>query len=265
MLNGKVAVVFGAGGQIGSHACMALAKHGATVFASGRRIESVNRTVDAIQRAGGAAEAAEVDALSDKHVDDYIAGVVERAGAVHVVFNAMGAPMERGEELVCKSTELSSARFSSYMTHSVVSQFLTARAAARHMLERKAGVVILLGATPSTGLAPFVAGAAAAHAAIEGLTRCLATEWSPAGVRVACVRASGVQETRRIQLVRAAMARVIGIPEEQFESVALEKALLRRSLRLSELSELVAFLASDTSASLTGTILNASCGEVMDR
>ncbi len=173
--------------------------------------------------------------------------------------------MERGEDLVAPSTDIAQEAFTHYMTHAVVSQFLTARAAAKHMLAKRSGAVIFLGATPATGLAPFVAGATAAHAAIEGLTRCLATEWSPSGVRVVCIRASGMQDTQRIRRVRGAIAKLVGAPEPAFAQGVIEKSLLKRTLTVEETAELVAFLASDVAAPLTGAILNASCGEVLDR
>jgi 3-oxoacyl-[acyl-carrier protein] reductase len=264
-LKNKRALVFGAGGQVGSRVAATLARHGAKVFLSGWRLASVQRVADGIRRSGHVAEAAMVDARNAEAIDTYVARVAASEGQIDIVFNAIGAPMERGEDLVAPSVDVPVDHFTQYLTHTVVSQFLTARAAARHMLARRSGVVIFLGATPSTGLAPFVAGATAAHAAIEGLTRCLATEWSPSGVRVVCIRASGMQETPRIQMVRSAMARMVGAPEETFEQAILEKSLLRRSLTVEETAELVAFLASEVASPLTGAILNASCGEVLDR
>jgi len=58
------------------------------------------------------------------------------------------------------------------------------------MTQQGSGVIVFIRATPANGIAPTIAGLSAALAAVEGLTRCLATEWSPAaaGVRVVCVR-----------------------------------------------------------------------------
>ena len=132
------------------------------------------------------------------------------------------------------------------------------------MLVRQSGVVILLSATPAKGVAPLLAGHSAGHAAIEGLTRSLATEWSPSGIRVVCVRSAGMPESPRIQEVFQAFARAVGATKEMFAQGAVERTLLKRMPTLSETAKTIAFLASDYASSLTGTIINASCGEILD-
>jgi 3-oxoacyl-[acyl-carrier protein] reductase len=260
-LGGKTVLVFGAGGQIGGRVAQVFAREGAAVHLSGRHIGSVEPVASAIRAAGGKAHAAEVDATDDDAVSRYVDGVAAATGRIDVVFNAMG---ESGEVVVEPSTAVSKSRFMTYLEHMVPSQFLTARAAARHMLEQRSGVVVMLGATPALGVAPFMAGASAAHAAIEGLTRCLATEWSPMGVRVVCFRSAGMADSRRIQGVLAAMAKIVGAPPEQFMQAAHEKPLLKRMSTVAEAAEMIAFLASDRASTLTGAIVNGSCGEVMD-
>jgi 3-oxoacyl-[acyl-carrier protein] reductase len=260
-LSGKTALIFGAGGQIGARVAQVFAREGARLYLSGRRAGSVEKVAAAIRASGGSAEAREVDATDDAAVSRYVDGVAAVAGRIDIVFNAMG---ESGEVVVAPSTEVSKDRFMTYLTQMVPSQFLTARAAARHMLARRSGAVVLLGATPALGVAPFMAGASAAHAAIEGLTRSLATEWSPMGVRVVCFRSAGMADSRRIQGVLSALAKVVGAPEDQFVQAAREKPLLKRMSTIAEASEAICFLASDRASTLTGAIVNGSCGEVMD-
>jgi 3-oxoacyl-[acyl-carrier protein] reductase len=260
-LSGKTALVFGAGGQIGARVAQVFAREGAVLHLSGRHLASVEKVKSAIRAAGGKAEAREVDATNDDAVSSYVDEVAAATGRIDVVFNAMG---ESGDAVVSPSTEISKDRFMTYLEQMVPSQFLTARAAARHMLARRAGVVIMLGATPALGVAPFMAGASAAHAAIEGLTRSLATEWSPMGVRVVCFRSAGMADSRRIQGVLAAMARIVGAPADQFAEAARQKPLLKRMSTIAEAAEAIAFLASDRASTLTGAIVNGSCGEVMD-
>lgn len=260
-LEGKTALIFGAGGQIGARVAQVFAREGARLHLSGPRAESVQRTVEAVRAAGGSAEADVVDATDDAQVTRYVDAVAQRSGRVDTVFNAMGVA---GDEVVAPSTEVPRDRFMTYLERMVPSQFLTARAAARHMLRQRAGTVVFLGATPAMGVAPFIAGAAAAHAAIEGLCRCLATEWSPMGVRVMCFRSAGMSDSRRIQGVLQAMAGIAGAPPEAFMQMAREKPLLKRMSTLAEAAEAIAFLASDRASTLTGAIVNGSCGEVMD-
>jgi len=262
LLKGKTAVVFGAGGQIGSQVARVFAREGASVHLSGPHLEAVERVAAEIRESKGQAEAAELDALKEDAVNAYVDGVAKKAETIDVVFNAMGTGS--GEDVVAPSLEVPMERFLRYTTTVVASQFLTARAATRHMARRRSGVVVFLGATPACGVAPFIAGASAAHAAIEGLTRCLATEWSPMGIRVVCVRPAGMTDTKRIQGVFGAMAKVAGAPKEALLQAAVEKTLLKRMPTVPETAELVAFLASDRASTVTGAILNASCGEVLD-
>jgi NAD(P)-dependent dehydrogenase (short-subunit alcohol dehydrogenase family) len=260
-LEGKTALIFGAGGQIGSQVAKVFAREGARVYLSGPRMQSVQRTLKSVSPSRAFVEADVVDATDDAAVSRYVDGVAERAGSVDIVFNAMGVT---GEEVVAPSIDVTCERFMTYLQHMVPSQFLTARAAARHMLRQRSGTVLFLGATPALGVAPFIAGAAAAHAAIEGLTRCLATEWSPLGVRVVCFRSAGMADSRRIQGVLNAMAGIVGAPAEAFTQLASEKPLLKRMSTVAEAAEAIAFLASSRASTLTGAIVNGSCGEVMD-
>jgi 3-oxoacyl-[acyl-carrier protein] reductase len=149
------------------------------------------------------------------------------------------------------------------MTTIVRSQFITARAAARHFVRAGSGVIVFLTATPSQGLANTAA-IGAAYGAIESLTRSLATDLSPLGVRVVSVRPSLMVETRvgqqTIQLGAAAM----GVPKEKMAEIITSRPLLRRSPTLADTAKLVSFVASEEANTLTGAIVNASCGLVLD-
>lgn len=260
-LAGKTALVFGAGGQVGGQVARVFAREGAVLFLSGPRLPSVERLAAELRQAGAQAKADVVDATDDQAISRYVDGVAQATGRIDIVFNAMGVA---GEEVVAPSTEVSRERFMTYLEQVVPSQFLTARAAARHMLRQGAGAVVLLGATPAKGVAPFMAGASAAHAAIEGLALGLATEWSPMGVRVVCFRSAGMADSRRIQGVLDAMATVVGAPRDAFVQAARDKPLLKRMSTLAEAAEAIAFLASDRASAFTATVVNGCCGEVVD-
>lgn len=260
LLRGKVALVFGAGGAVGGAVARAFAAEGASTYLSGRRRESVAQAAEAI-RNGPAAVVDEVDATDEDAVSDYVARVQRLAGRIDVVFNAVGS---RGHASVMPSVDVPLESFMGYMSTMVRSQFLTARAAARHMLAARSGVIIFLGATPSRGIAPLLAGPSTGHAAVEGLTRCLATEWGPQGVRVVAVRAGGMQETPNIREVLGQFAALQGISTEAMMQMTNERAIMRRTPTLRETAAVATFLASDLATSITGAIVNASCGEVVD-
>ena len=262
LLKNKVAVIFAAGGAVGASVAREFVREGATVFLSGRNLASVKKIAREIGSSDAQVSVEQIDALDQNEVNAYLDRVIEQARKIDVVFNAIGPAS--AADLVMPSTEIPADKFLSYINISVLSQFITARSVARHMLARRSGVIVFLTATPAKGVAPLLAGHAAGHAAIEGLIRALATEWSPSGVRVVGLRSAGMPESPRIQEVFHAFARASGVTVEMFAQGAAERTLLKRMPTLSDTAKTVCFLASDHASSLTGAIVNASCGEVVD-
>ena len=259
LLNDRIAVIFGAGGATGSQVAREFAKEGASVFLSGRHLSSVESLAKEIQASQAKAEAAEVDALDEGAVNAYLDNVVKQAGKIDIVFNAMGLqPVEFDHRK--PTMELSYEKFMIPVTTYVASNFLTARAAARHMLPRHSGVIIFLTATPAKGVAPHVAGVGTAFGAIEALARCLAAEWSPSGVRVVCIRSGGMYDTNTIQQALQTM----GSTKEEIWNNMKKGYLLKRMPVVDDTAKIAAFIASDRANSLTGSIINASCGQVLD-
>jgi NAD(P)-dependent dehydrogenase (short-subunit alcohol dehydrogenase family) len=262
-LEDKTALVFGAGGAVGSAVAGEFAMQGARVFLSGLTRSRVQDTADAIWSMGGRATVAEVDALDEGAVNGYIDQVVGAAGRIDILFNAIGPqPNEYGNAL--STMELPVDRFMLPIVSIVRSQFIAARSAARHMVSEGSGVVVFLSGTPSRGVSPNTSAIGATFGAVESLTRCLATELGPSGVRVVCVRSMGMAETRTMQQTYEMGGDALGMPKEKLQEIVASRALLRRSPSLAETARLVAFLASDEASAMTGAIVNSSCGQVFD-
>ena len=92
MLEDKVAVIYGAGGAVGGAVARAFAREGAEVFLTGRKLPPVEAVAKDIVSAGGSAEAAEVDALDERAMDEHLQSVIDKAGRVDISFNAVGIP-----------------------------------------------------------------------------------------------------------------------------------------------------------------------------
>jgi 3-oxoacyl-[acyl-carrier protein] reductase len=259
ILHDKIAVIFGAGGAIGSQVAREFSKEGASVFLSGRHLSLVESLAKEIQASQGKADAAEVDALDEGAVNTYLDNVVKQAGEIDIIFNAMGPqPVEFDHRK--PTTELSYEKFMIPMTTYMASNFLTARAAARHMLPHRSGVIIFLTATPANGVAPRAAGVGTAYGAVESLARCLAAEWSPLGVRVVCIRSGGMYDTNTIQQALQTM----GSTKEEIWDNMKKGYLLKRMPVVDDTAKIAAFIASDKANALTGAIINASGGQVLD-
>jgi 3-oxoacyl-[acyl-carrier protein] reductase len=253
-LQDKVAVVFGAGGEVGAAVATEFALRGA-------RLHLSSRTKPHVKPVGSAA-VAELDALDEQAVHQYLDEVVATEGRIDVVFNAMG-PQATDYGNATSTMTLPVEKFLLPISTIVASQFITARSAARHLLKQRSGVVVFLSATPSRGAANTSA-IGAAYGALEAMTRSLAVDFGSRGVRVVCVRSMGMAETRTMRQTYELGGRTMQVPAEKVAEAVTARALLGHSPSLVDTARLVSFLASDEAASITGAIVNSSAGQVLD-
>ncbi len=262
LLEDKNAVIYGGGGAIGGAVAHAFAREGARVFLAGRTIDKVDAVAGEISAAGGIVEAAQVDALDERAVEEHAEAVARQAGRIDVSFNAIGIPQQgvQGIPLVDLSPESFGLPIRAYTT----AQFLTARSAARHMVEHGSGTILTLTATPARLAAPLVGGMGAAWAAVEALTRTLSAELGPRGIRVACLRPNGIPETATIREVYGLHAEGAGMTREEFQAFSEGMTLLGRLPTLAEVANVATFMASDWASAMTGTVANLSGGAITD-
>jgi 3-oxoacyl-[acyl-carrier protein] reductase len=262
LLTGKNAVIFGASGDVGTAVAKEFAAQGATVYLAGRRLGRVEELATAIQKDGGSAYAASVDALDEKAVQAYLERVVKEAKSIDILFNLTGPrPNEYGNAI--NTLELPIEQFTVPFTTLVPSQFITARSAARHMVQQHSGVILFLMATLSRGFANSTS-IGSAFGALESLLRCLATDLGPAGVRVIGVSCAGMPDTKTIKESVEIAAQAFSMPPEQFMAILEDKTLLKRLANTTDIARLAAFLASDVARNMTGAIVNASSGSALD-
>jgi NAD(P)-dependent dehydrogenase (short-subunit alcohol dehydrogenase family) len=256
MLKDKVAVIYGAGGAIGGAVARAFARDGAKLFLTGRLRAPVEAVAKDIVSAGGFAEAAEVDALDERAVDRHLQAVIDEAGRVDISFNAVGIPDAKivGVPLL----ELDVEQFSLPIAAYTRSYFLTARAAARRMVANKSGVIMTVTALPARAGNTLVGGYGPAHAAKEALTRSLSAELAPRGLRVVGLRPHGIPETASMREVYELKG--AGMTWEQFEGYLASTTHPRRVLKLAEVANVAAFMASDRASGMTGTTVNLTMG-----
>jgi NAD(P)-dependent dehydrogenase (short-subunit alcohol dehydrogenase family) len=261
MLEDKTAVIYAAGGAIGASVARAFAREGARLFLTGRDMAKVDALAEEIVAAGGAAEAAQVDALDDEAVEEHLGTVAERTGRLDISFNAIGpGPTPYRKPL----TELSPDAFMRTVAFYTSSNFITATAAARLMSGQGSGVIVTLTAVPGRLPAALVGGSAPAWGAIEAFSRSLALETGPAGVRVVCLRSHAIPETPVIEANFATTAQAIGVPPAEFQIRVEQATLLKRLPTLAELADTAAFVASDGAGAMTATVLNLSGGNIAE-
>jgi NAD(P)-dependent dehydrogenase (short-subunit alcohol dehydrogenase family) len=258
LLGGKNAIIYGGGGGIGGGVAGAFAREGARVFLVGRTRERLDAVAKDISSAGGSAEVAVVDALDERAVDEHVRDVVSKAGSVDVSFNLISRGDVQGTPLVDMTTD----DLLRAVVTGLQSSFITARAAARRMIEQGSGVVLHLNSASGEGAMPGMGSTGPADAATEAFMRYLAAEVGPHGVRVCGIWTAGVAETLSDEQIAAVGGE--GAPTAQtVEQMIAGMAALRRAPRLVDVAEVAAFLASDRAAGMTGTIANVTCGLVL--
>jgi NAD(P)-dependent dehydrogenase (short-subunit alcohol dehydrogenase family) len=256
LLEGKTAIVYGAGGALGGGVARTFAREGAAVHLVGRTPAALDAVADDIRTAGGAAEVAALDALDEAAVTDH-ADAVAATGPLDISFNLITRGDVQGQPLLDMAVDdLVRPVEAGLRTNAI-----TARAAARHMVRGDGGVILHLTSGSSGGQAPMMGGTGSADAATEAFMRNLAMELGPQGVRVLGIWTAGVADT----LTREKLAAVGGpdVPDPEVVARMIgEGAMLKRAPSIQQVADVAAFLASDRSSGMTAAIANVTCGLV---
>jgi NAD(P)-dependent dehydrogenase (short-subunit alcohol dehydrogenase family) len=263
ILQDKSAVVFGAGGSIGAAIAKEFAAEGARVFLAGRTKASLEAVAKQIVAIGGDARTEVLDVLEDASVSQFIDGVVKQAGRIDIVVDVAG-PLAKDYGNGKNAVDLSVEEFMVPLATMVRSRFLTARAAARHMIKQHFGVIILVTGSPARGHVPGATAIGAAFGAMENLTENLAFEISPLGVRVVCLRTLANTDSRSIQDTMEFLASQLPITKDQAIAQIAQSSLRKVPATVQDTANAAVLIASDRARMLTGTVVNATAGAALD-
>jgi NAD(P)-dependent dehydrogenase (short-subunit alcohol dehydrogenase family) len=143
------------------------------------------------------------------------------------------------------------------VVNGVTSTFVTARAAARHMVGQGSGVILSLTSGSARSQGPAMGGTGAADAATEQFLRSLAAEVGPSGVRVTGIWTAGVYETFPEETGDEG-----GLTRDALDGMLGPLTMLNHVPRIAQVADTAAFLASDGAAGITGSTVNVTCGLV---
>ncbi|HEY7831303.1 MAG TPA: SDR family oxidoreductase [Solirubrobacteraceae bacterium] len=258
LLEGKNAIIYGGGGGIGGGVARVFAREGAQVFLAGRTREKLEVVASDIADADGLAEIAVVDALDEQGVDEHVRGVIAKAGSIDVSLNLINRGDSQGTPLV----EMATDDLLRAVVNGLQGNFITARAAGRHMIEQGSGVILHLNSASGVAAMPGMGSTGPADAATETFMRYLAAELGPHGVRVCGIWTAGVAETLSPGKLTAVGGPDAPAPRSAEEMIA-GMATLRRTPRLADVAEVATFLASDRASGMTGSMTNVTCGLVL--
>lgn len=244
-MNGKVALVTGGGRDIGGATALRLAQAGANVAINYfKSADGANKIVADIEAAGGKAFALAGDMTNQDDVDALIKRTVEEFGGIDIVAHITGGIIARK-----KLPELTVEHWNAVMDLNVTSLLRVVRTAVPHMREG-GSIVTMASQAGRDGAGPGAIAYGAAKGAIMTMTRGLAKELAPA-IRVNSVCPG---------MINTDFHNIFTAPEVR-EKVAAATPLKREGQSM-EVANLVAFLASDEAAFLTGVCYDINGGTV---
>ena len=242
----KIALVTGASRGIGRSIALSLAKQGAFVIVNySSSPEAAQETLNAIREVGGDGEIVKFSVQDSQAVEDAFEGIKSRHGKLDVLVNNAGISRD-GLVLRMKDEE-----WLQTLAVNLNGSFFCARAAARLMLKAKKGRIInissVVGEMGNAGQVPYVS----SKSGLIGMTKALARELASRNITVNAV-APGFIETDMTDALDAKLK------EEHSKSIPLG-----RFGQAEEVADLVAFLASENAAYITGQVIGINGGMYM--
>jgi 3-oxoacyl-[acyl-carrier protein] reductase len=247
-LDGRVALLTGAGRGIGAATAVKLAAEGAAVSVTDLDVAPAEETAAQIRSAGGRAIALPIDVTSREQMEAATARTAEEFGRLDILVAVAGITRDN---LLFK---MSDEDWDGVINTHLKGSFMAARAAQKYMVEQRYGKMIFTSSTAALGNRGQ-ANYSTAKAGLQGLTRTLAIELGPFNINVNAV-APGFIETRMTQQT----AERLGLDWEQFKKDAAARTPLRRTGKPDDVANVIAFLVSDESSFVSGQVIYVAGG-----
>lgn len=250
LLDAKNAVIYGAGGAVGGAVARGFAREGARVFLVGRRQATLDAVAADIHDDGGHAHCAALDVLDETAVDAFADEVVAPYGGIDISFNLIS----HGDTQGIPMAEMNLGDFMRPIETAVRSTFITARAAARQMMPKRTGAILIFGGSGDPVRDYNIGGFQVGLHAVEAMRRQLSSELGRHGVRVVTIKTGGIPQT-----ISASVN-----DRERIERMLSDATMLKRTATLEDVANTAAFAASDRARTITAATINISCGALID-
>ena len=238
-LAGRTALVTGATRGLGRAFARGLAEAGADIVIHGRDAAAADEVRTEIQSMGRVAHVVLGELTSRSTVNQIVDEAVSRAGAIDVLVNNAGTCVHR------PALEVTDDEWADVIDTNLTALWRMSQAVGAHMVERQRGSIVNIGSMSAiiVNRPQWQPAYNASKAAVHHLTKSLAAEWAPAGVRVNAV-APGYVKTD-----------MSPVDEPEFRRNWIEDAPQQRYAMPDEISPAVVFLASDAASFVTGSVL----------
>ena len=246
-LNGKVAIVTGAGKGMGEAHSLKLAGAGAKVVLADISLEDCQKVVEKIKQQKGEAIAVKCDVSKKAEIDNLVSEALKKFGKIDILVNNAGIyPFE-------PFLDMKEENFQKVIDINLNGYFLMSQAAAKEMVKQKSGVIVNIASVAMGQVGMGFAGLAhycASKGGIVAMSEALALELAPMGIRINCI-APGAIDTPG--------ASNASMTNEQKEAM-LAPIPMHRNGKAEEIANAVLFLASDESSYMTGSTITVDGG-----
>lgn len=250
-LDGKVAMVTGGGGLgIGHGVSIELAREGAHVVIAEIDAGAAERACHKIRSEGGQASAVECDVSQAKVVKEVIDSIIDTRHRLDVLVNNAGVGLIRAP------AEASEEEFNHLMAIDLRGVWLCSKYSVPHMQRQRSGSIVNIASVHSRATLPRFGLYAAMKAGVCGLTRGMAVEYGPDGIRVNTVCPGLVDSPQNHEI----LAKIAPDAEEWMQNFVHRDQVLPIKIEPKDIGRVVAFLASEDSRAVTGAEIPVDAG-----
>jgi gluconate 5-dehydrogenase len=238
-LSGKVAIVTGTSRGLGQYFATALAKAGADLVITSRKLSALTEFKQQIESLGRKALPVQLDVLSQSDIENMVRVAVKEYGKIDILVNNAGMNIRK------PTTEVTQQDWDAVLDTNLKGSFFCAQAVAKEMIKRKYGRIINIGSCTCVFGMEGIAAYSASRGAILSMTRTLAAEWGKYGVTVNVLAPGWFKTAQNAVLYE----------NKDWVNYITSRIPLNRVGQPNDLDGAVVFLASDASEYITGQML----------